>query len=172
MCLLVATEFPDAQRQALELYSDRSGEPELRIMQPTLASSSADVGRPLEVPSYSHSGRLNGLVLLISRLVRSLWTKPILNVAVDKGQSIASAGAQLEDYVRVKLRLAALRSTIFRLAEIRDPARFAVGVRISDAVKGEQQLFQDITRLLSETIEAIEFIEILHELNIIDSYRM
>jgi hypothetical protein len=92
-----------------------------------------------------------------------------LSPSVEKGQSVINPGPPLADFVAVKLRLAALRATLARLAEVRDPSRFPAGARAPDAAKGEQQLIHDVTRLLSETIEAIEFIEILHELNFTDA---
>lgn len=160
----------EIHRQALELYSDRSGEAELTVAQPTIGVPGGDVGRVFDVPSYSYSGRLNGLALLISRIVRPVWSKTLLNSSVQKGgQTLVTPNAAVEDFVRAKLRLAALRATLARLAEVRDLSRLPVGSRAPDAAKGEQQLLVDVARLLTETIEAIEFIEILHELNFVEA---
>ncbi|KAI9029383.1 Nup133 N terminal like-domain-containing protein [Hyaloraphidium curvatum] len=172
MCLLVAAEIPDLQRPAMELYYDRSGEAELTLVQPVgVGLQAADVGRPIDTPRFAYSGRLNGLALLVSRITRPVWTSPILRRAADaKGQSVVTPGVPLKDLVQVKLRLATLRNVLSRYMNVRDPNRVPGGVKSPDAAKSEQQLVFDVMHLLSETIQAVEFIEILHELNLPDAF--
>jgi nuclear pore complex protein Nup155 len=171
MCLAIASSQTNLTsspvlRNALYVYLERGGEPVADVSSAMYTSTADELGRALTTPSIRYSGKLNGLALLFGRIVRPLWK---LRLVRPPGLgSKYEANISLEILQSVKRPLAALDSLRAYM-----PAEMAVAptevVSSNQAVQSERQLMYDLWQLIGQTLEAVEFLDVmLREFNFVD----
>jgi len=132
----------------------------------------SDVGRPLTIPEPVFSGKHNGLVLYLTRLLRSIWKQNItkkINKGNKKKQEISFTD---QDLLTVQKNLSALNQFFVQnpqfssLPHPTDETLRAASFQEkleADAFQAEKQSLYALHQLLENCIQAISFLLLLFD---------
>ncbi|KAJ3276818.1 hypothetical protein HDV01_002872 [Terramyces sp. JEL0728] len=127
------------------------------------------LGVPFSPNDVAHSAKYNGLVLYISRLVRSLWKRELVSKSVSpNGQELLVPTFTSEQLASIQLNLTSLEAFLKlypKLTAAPTPdTRPTQGDH--EAWKIEQQSFAYIHEIIIRTLETISFLSILIDFKI------